>query len=102
PRDRKPLGSLGERPAPGAAPSKPAAEGVSPASAEGSSHSAQPSQPSQTSQSPQSSRDDAFPVSAASGPSSLAAGSELSTEVDFSTERQASLVHHPEDMGGSV
>jgi cellulose biosynthesis protein BcsQ len=29
-------------------------------------------------------------------------GTELSTEVDFSTERQASLVHDPEGMGGSV
>ncbi|MEV6184232.1 hypothetical protein AB0M07_45855, partial [Streptomyces sp. NPDC052015] len=29
-------------------------------------------------------------------------GTELSTEVDFSTEQRASLVHDPEGMGGSV
>lgn len=33
---------------------------------------------------------------------SLDEGSKLSTEVDFSTEQQASLVHDPEDMGGSA
>ncbi len=33
---------------------------------------------------------------------SLGEGTELSTEVDFSTEGQASLVHHPDGMGGSV
>lgn len=33
---------------------------------------------------------------------SLGEGTELSTEVEFSTEQQASLVHDPEDMGGSV
>lgn len=33
---------------------------------------------------------------------SLGEGAELSTEVDFSTEQRASLVHDPEDMGGSV
>jgi cellulose biosynthesis protein BcsQ len=33
---------------------------------------------------------------------SLGEGAELSTEVDFSTEAQASLVHGPAGMGGSV
>ena len=53
PRDRKPLGSLGEVPVPD--------------------------------EKPASSR-----------------GMELSTEVDYSTERQGSLVRDPEGMGGSV
>jgi chromosome partitioning protein len=33
---------------------------------------------------------------------SLGKGAGLSTEVDFSTEQRASLVHDPDGMGGSV